>query len=344
MAQLQAETLRKFAVFVAFLSSMGPAASQCRAANGRPVEPFSQQVSADRLSISPAQSPALHGRMKSSASVPAGEGSRFATAKRTLPPPATTRRFLEKSARRLPLTFTPNVGQAADPARFLAVGRGFALSLERNGLTSETRVPDGSTSTEESGRSAHATSRFGGPNLPKADNLRWRERDIHLAFLGANEDSRIEGLDVATAKFNYFLGSDPSRWKRNIPAYSRVRYSDVYPAVDMVFYGGREYDLVVAAGADPEQIRFQVSADQKPALDSDGNLQLDGIDGKLSLDRPMLYQDIDRGRKMIAGAFVKVAEMEFAFNAPGYDRTKPLIIDPTINKGNWCCLELPGRG
>ncbi len=66
-------------------------------------------------------------------------------------------------------------------------------------------------------------------------------------------------------------------------------------------------------------------------LDADGNLRLDGKDGQISLGRPMLYQDIDRGKKAIAGSFVQVARNEYGFKEAEYDRTKPLIIDPTLN-------------
>ena len=46
----------------------------------------------------------------------------------------------------------------------------------------------------------------------------------------------------------------------NIPTYAAVRYKDVYPGIDQVYYGNQgqvEYDFVVAPGADPDVIRIR---------------------------------------------------------------------------------------
>jgi hypothetical protein len=243
-------------------------------------------------------------------------------------------RKMEKSMRGSALTFSPNAGQVKDSTRFLASGRGFALSLEKGGLTFETRVPNEVAGPGKSANSPGATSAAGRPTSAGAGGVPSRVKDIHFAFLGANENAVIDGLDPETARFNYFIGSDPSKWKRNVPVYDRVRYHGLYPGVDMIFYGGKdgglEYDFVVAAGADPEQIRFHIFGDGKSVLDPRGNLQLDGKDGELSLNRPLIYQDIDSNKKEIAGAFVQVAENEFSFKVNGYDTTKPLIIDPKL--------------
>ncbi len=56
---------------------------------------------------------------------------------------------------------------------------------------------------------------------------------------------------------NYFIGSDPKKWRSGISAYGKVKYRGIYPGVDAVFYGNQrqlEYDFVVAPGADPRQI------------------------------------------------------------------------------------------
>ena len=45
----------------------------------------------------------------------------------------------------------------------------------------------------------------------------------------------------------------------------------------------------------------------------------------------MLYQDIDHGKKAIAGAFVQIADNEFAFNVGAYDRSRGLILHPAIS-------------
>jgi len=71
-------------------------------------------------------------------------------------------------------------------------------------------------------------------------------------------------------KSNYFLGSDPKKWRTDVANYAKVKYRDVYPGVDMVYYGNQdgqlEYDFVVAPGADLSAIKLEVSTGPVPPL------------------------------------------------------------------------------
>jgi len=95
---------------------------------------------------------------------------------------------------------------------------------------------------------------------------------------------------------NYLAGSDPSHWQTGIPTYARVSYRDVYPGVDLVYYGtaGRlEYDWRLAAGADPGRITLAVDGARDVRLDADGNLALGTVLGDIVQQTPRAYQDID---------------------------------------------------
>jgi len=77
------------------------------------------------------------------------------------------------------------------------------------------------------------------------------------------------GAEELPGKTNYFIGNDPKKWRTNVPTYAQVRYHDVYPGVDLVYYGNQggqlEYDFVVAPGADPSAIALDVGAGLVPA-------------------------------------------------------------------------------
>ena len=76
-----------------------------------------------------------------------------------------------------------------------------------------------------------------------------------MKLVGANVSPRVVGLEELSGKSNYFLGNDLTKWRTDVPHYAKVRYQDVYPGVDLVYYGNQrqlEYDLIVAPGADPE--------------------------------------------------------------------------------------------
>ena len=60
---------------------------------------------------------------------------------------------------------------------------------------------------------------------------------------------------------NYLIGNDPSQWHSSIPNYAGVFYDNVYPGVQLVYYGNSqrrlEYDFVVSPGADPREIQLE---------------------------------------------------------------------------------------
>ena len=259
----------------------------------------------------------------------------FAGSHRTPPSPLPEKRFLRQAVRQMPLTFVPNEGQEQTPTRFTAHGAGFQLALEKDGLSILTLrpKPGASIPVVQSGSAAMAAP------LAPANPARDLEPVLtQVHFVGANPAVKMEGLDPSEARVNYFLGSDPAKWKRSLPAYSRVRYTNLYPGIDLVYYGEKqrhlEYDLVVAPGADPSRVRLRVDGSHEAEIDDAGNLRLDGKDGQegsVLLHRPMLYQDIAKGKKVIAGAFVQLTKNEFGFKSADYDHAKPLIIDPTLN-------------
>jgi hypothetical protein len=277
----------------------------------------------------PAMQQAVHGAVQATSTVaPIREKTLLNVARPKSPLPA--KALLRQAIAHQPLTFSP-VLESGTKALFFAHGAGFSLSLERKGLTVHEQHPLPATSSRKDESKSAASA--DGSNPPKP--AEFESSTAHIDFVGANPDAKIEGFDPVAAYANYFIGGDPAKWRTHVAQYSRVRYKNLYPGIDLVYYGHKgsqlEYDLVVSPGSDPSQIRLHVAGNQEIHLDEAGNLPLDGKDGGISLGRPMLYQDIDNGKRLIAGEFVQVARNEFAFKTEIYDRTKPLIIDPTIN-------------
>src|SRR3569623_928255 len=120
--------------------------------------------------------------------------------------------------------------------------------------------------------------------------------------------SRQFGADTPLSGERHVLhGADPAAWRRHIPAYARVRYAQLYPGIDLVYYGARgdlEYDWVLAPGADPAQIRMAVTGVDRVAIDGQGALQLRTAGHALSLPAPVIYQDTLAGRQRIAGGYL----------------------------------------
>src|SRR5271166_3929377 len=91
-----------------------------------------------------------------------------------------------------------------------------------------------------------------------------------MRLVGANAKAAVMGADEFPGKSNYFIGNDPKKWRTNVPNYAQVKYQNVYPGVDLVYYGNQggqlEYDFVVAPGADPSAIKLDVGAVREPPI------------------------------------------------------------------------------
>ena len=122
-----------------------------------------------------------------------------------------------------------------------------------------------------------------------------------------------------------------------MPSYGRVTYDDVYPGVDLVFFGNQrrlEHDFVVAPGADPGVVAFEVTGGDHVAIDGAGDLVVTapagGTDARLA--RPVLYQEIGGRRRSVEGSFVLRGPggNQVGFSVGAYDATLPLVIDPVL--------------
>lgn len=52
---------------------------------------------------------------------------------------------------------------------------------------------------------------------------------------GASVGARGERVDRLPRKSNYFTGSDPKLWRTDAEQFSKVRYSDVYEGIGLVY-------------------------------------------------------------------------------------------------------------
>ena len=145
------------------------------------------------------------------------------------------------------------------------------------------------------------------------------------------------GLDIRTeaelpGKINYLKGNDPARWRTNIPTFARLRYSQVFPGIDLVFYGtgdDLEHDFIVAAGADPKQINLELQGAKKISVNAAGDLLIHMDGGDLLLKKPAAYQEIGGARRKVDAGFALNGN-HISFVLGNYNREQRLIIDPVL--------------
>jgi len=154
-----------------------------------------------------------------------------------------------------------------------------------------------------------------------------------MRLVGANPHPKVTPLEELPGKSNYFLGNDPSKWRTNVRNYARVRYEQVYPGIDLVFYGNQgqlEFDFIVAPGANPRAITLSFPTADELELDPKEDLLVQAKGGSVLLRKPVVYQEATGKRQGIASRYVLERNELIAFELGTYDTTKDLFIDPMI--------------
>ncbi|HUD98112.1 MAG TPA: SBBP repeat-containing protein [Bryobacteraceae bacterium] len=154
-----------------------------------------------------------------------------------------------------------------------------------------------------------------------------------LQFAGArpNVEARADGSPAGVA--NYLIGSRPEQWQTGLPLFERIKYTGLYPGIDLIYYGSGnrlEYDLFVAPGASWRSIRLAFRDAEAIQIDGDGNLRLRIGSAWITNGRPTIYQFFGTHRRPVSGHFVRRGGNAVGFAVGAYDRSRPLIIDPTL--------------
>lgn len=222
----------------------------------------------------------------------------------------------------LPLNFEANIGQVkqgSNAVQFLSRGAGYTLFLTSDG----------------------AVLALGGR----------QESVLHMKLEGANPRAKVTGAEALPGKSNYLIGNDPRKWRASVPTFAKVQYRNVYPGVDLVYYGNQgqlEYDFVVAPGADPRAITLDVEGvrespqrahrdaplrpDARLRIDARGDLVIGARGGEVRFQKPVVYQPVAAmTRKSVEGRYVLKGKHGVGFEIAAYDPTRPLVIDPVLS-------------
>ena len=167
---------------------------------------------------------------------------------------------------------------------------------------------------------------------------------VDISLPNSNPAPAIEAIGKLPTRTDYFVGAR-EHWHTNIANYSRIRYDAVYPGVDVVYYGRQnqlEFDFVLQPGADPQAIRLKFQGARHLSITSEGDLAFEFGNGRMLQKKPLIYQQdpLTSTRREIRGRYVMVARNVVGLRVDGYDRTRPLVIDPTL----LYCSYLGGSG
>ncbi|MGB9454789.1 MAG: SBBP repeat-containing protein [Bryobacteraceae bacterium] len=193
----------------------------------------------------------------------------------------------------LPLRFEANQGQWNRDVRYLARGGAVKVAL---------------------------TDRGASLRMPGAGR-------VDMVLEGA-APPRIQPLEPMAARTDYFIGSR-ANWHTGVTSYTRVRYAQVYPGIDAIYYGNQgrlEYDFVLAPGADANSIRMRFRGADGLRITPAGDLEVQAGGATVIEKRPVVRQ----GGTDVAGRYVLLSRDVAGFRMGHYDRSRPLVIDPVL--------------
>ena len=224
----------------------------------------------------------------------------------------------------LPLSFEQNEGQAESQVRFLSRGEGCFIFFKQDEadflLSKRSRERDTAYQTRE---------------RRKVESQYARTDSLRMRLLSAAAASTVSAENRLPGTVNYFVGNDPAKWYVGVSTFERVKYTGVYPGIDLIYYGARgrlEFDFALAAGANPRAIRFRFDGSRRLKVDREGNLIVIATNGYVSFRKPVIYQSgPDNGKDFVDGSFRISAGKTVHFALGHYDHARPLIIDPILN-------------
>ena len=218
----------------------------------------------------------------------------------------------------LPLSFEPNLGQSTDLIRFLSRGPKHSfLFLDDKFILRY---------------SNHASN-----PRSKSPGTKKESLELQIKFVDSNSSPKIVGKNPLKSKSHYYRGSNPKKWQTNISNFSKVSYHEIYPGVDLIFYGNQnqlEFDFILQEKTDPSIIKLDLGSKdphQNPfVIDQEGDLVIFTKDSELRLKRPFAFQEIDGIRHEVSIDYRLEGTHKIGFQLGPYDSAYPLVIDPIL--------------
>jgi hypothetical protein len=270
-------------------------------------------------------SPVRHGKA-------AGQGSAASVTSQPATATPAARGRIQASYASLPLAFEANQGQTDSQVKYMARGNGYTLFLTASDAVFSLQSRSSESAKSKIRRGAVLQAK----NSTEQDTQKDLTAVVRMQLVGGNSQAKVSASGQLPGKSNYFLGNDPSKWHADVPHYGRVSYQDVYPGVNLAYHGAQrqtEFDFVVAPGANPTPIALQFTGAQGLNTDNSGNLVISSAAGDVELHKPVAYQEHNGARQPVDARFILSANNQVSFELGNYDRSRELVIDPSVSYG-----------
>lgn len=180
--------------------------------------------------------------------------------------------------------------------------------------------------------SAYTAAHGGHAKQIEENAVNFNQTVVHLNFLNANKVTNNTKLKETSTYYNFFKGSNKSKWVGNVSAFDEIVLNEIYDGIDLRFIeNGHDlkYQFEVAPNVNTDVIKFQYANHFGLSINKNGELHIKTSLGNIIEGKPYAYQ-------LING---KVKDVLVKYNIEGdvvkyelgeYNRAYELVIDPTL--------------
>jgi hypothetical protein len=208
----------------------------------------------------------------------------------------------------IPLTFIENEGQWDETIQFMARHRGMVAFVQKDALTLKFEK--------------------------RLSKEQVKGVALRMVFEGGSEHVVLEAEQPRSSVYNFFVGSDPSKWRSEVTGYARVVYHGLYEGIDLCLReenGWLEYDFLLEEGADLNGVVIQCDGIQGLNIDCDGSLVIETAYGVVTQKPPIAWYENPTGDNVsVECQFRKIDEYRYGFEVPERDLSLALVIDPGL--------------
>lgn len=222
---------------------------------------------------------------------------------------------IQEAYGKLPLSFEAPPRSVTN-AQFVARGAGYRLGINPHQVQIQ----------------LYPTHRVSRPQRQNTAPLP-KPTQFKMEVVGANAAAQARTSEPLNAKANYLVGKNPAQWQQNLPTFGRIEYAEVYPDINLVYYGNQrqlEYDFVVKPGADPQQIKLKFDGAEQVNINSAGELVLRAENREIKHHKPFVYQEVNGQKQQIEAEYAMLANNEVGFRLGRYNPMLTLVIDPVL--------------
>ncbi|MGE5340215.1 MAG: SBBP repeat-containing protein [Candidatus Omnitrophota bacterium] len=244
---------------------------------------------------------------------------------------------IDKNFGQMPLYFIPNQGQLDKQVFYYIQGKDKTVYFTSEGVTFFL------SEIEKSGTDTGNKPRMLREIEPSREGLQSGQRwTVKLDFVGARQGVKPVAIETAGGVISYFKGK-PEQWKTGIPLASKIMYRDLWPGIDLVYYGTTnriKYEFIVHPGADPSMIKLAYRGVSQIKENGKGQLVIKMPFGSFYDDTPVAWQEISGKRTTVSMKYAVTDQNRnreksdgsytYGFSLGKYDKTKPLVMDPVV--------------